>query len=294
MNSAFQPRTVYLGVLPGAVIGGLTLLVEKFASISANPMVGIIQRAVMILILPGLIGSTIISNNVHAFSLTVAAILNAIIYSAIGVLSSLFLTKMGRTKTLIVFGMLLVIRNSAAQNSQVDKFQVARQSYASGRYADAEKAFAEITREHPDNIAAQMYLGQTLFKEEKFAAAIIPYEKVLSLEKSGTKLTLTQHRILSDQLAMAYGVSGRSADAKALLQESVRTDPGYPLNYYNLACVSADEDDKAGVLKNLSLAFQHKDQMLPGEHMPDPASDPSFKKFAQDADFKTLLTRLGR
>jgi hypothetical protein len=92
---------------------------------------------------------------------------------------------------------------------------------------------------------------------------------------------------------MAYGISGRTSDSKALLQESVRTDPSYPLNYYNLACVSADENDKAGVLKNLSLAFQHKDQVLPGEQMPDPASDPSFKKYAQDADFKALLTRLG-
>jgi predicted Zn-dependent protease len=134
-----------------------------------------------------------------------------------------------------------------------------------------------------------MYLGQTLFKEEKFAAAIVPYEKVRALEKAGTKLTLTQHRILGDQLAMAYGISGRTSDSKALLQESVRTDPTYPLNYYNLACVSADENDKAGVLKNLSLAFQHKDQLLPGEQMPDPASDPSFKKYAQDADFKALL-----
>jgi predicted Zn-dependent protease len=180
-----------------------------------------------------------------------------------------------------------------AQKPEAEMLSDAQRLYDTGKLADAERSFAEITRQHPDNIAAQMYFGQTLFKEEKFAAAVVPYEKVRSLEKSGTKLTLIQHRILGDQLAMAYGISGRSADAKALLQESVRTDPGYPLNYYNLACVSADENDKAGVLKNLSLAFQHKDQVLPGEQIPDPASDPSFKKYAQDADFKALLARLG-
>ena len=188
---------------------------------------------------------------------------------------------------------LLAGLSAQAQKPEVEMLRDAQRLYDSGRFADAEKSFAEITREHPDNIAAQMRLGQTLFKEEKFAAAVVPYEKVRSLEKSGTKLTLIQHRILNDQLAMAYGISGRSADAKALLQESVRTDPGYPLNYYNLACVSADESDKAGVLKNLSLAFQHKDQVLPGEQMPDPAADPSFKKYAQDADFKALVARLG-
>ncbi len=180
-----------------------------------------------------------------------------------------------------------------AQGSETEAFKNAEGLYNSGKLPEAEKSFAGIVRDHPDNIAAQMYLGQTLFREEKFAAAIVPYEKVRALEKSGTKLTLTQHRILGDQLAMAYGISGRTADSKALLQESVRTDPSYPLNYYNLACVSADEGDKAGVLKNLSLAFQHKDQVLAGEQMPDPASDPSFKKYAQDADFKALLARLG-
>lgn len=182
---------------------------------------------------------------------------------------------------------------SAQGRPETDAFKNAEGLYKSGKWPEAEKSFAGIVHDHPDDIAAQMYLGQTLFREEKFAAAIVPYEKVRVLEKSGTKLTLTQHRILGDQLAMAYGISGRTADSKALLQESVRTDPSYPLNYYNLACVSADEDDKSGVLKNLSLAFQHKDQVLPGERMPDPASDPSFKKYAQDADFKALLARLG-
>lgn len=197
-------------------------------------------------------------------------------------------------RTMLATACLLAGLSAQAQQLESKMFRDAQLLYDSGKLANAEKSFAQITLEHPDNLAAQIYLGQTLFKEEKFAAAIAPYKKVRALEKAGTKLTLTQHRILNDQLAMAYGISGRSSDSKALLQESVRTDPAYPLNYYNLACVSADEDNKAGVLKNLSLAFQHKDQVLPGEQMPDPAADPSFKKYAQDADFKGLLTRLRR
>jgi predicted Zn-dependent protease len=183
---------------------------------------------------------------------------------------------------------------ASAQGPETDAVKNAQLLYNSGKWQEAEKSLVRIVRDYPDNIAAQMYLGQTLFREEKFAAAIVPYEKVRALEKSGAKLTLTQHRILGDQLAMAYGIGGRTSDSKALLQESIRTDPSYPLNYYNLACVSADEGDKSGVLKNLSLAFQHKDQVLPGEQMPDPTTDPSFKKYAQDADFKALIPRLGR
>ena len=179
-----------------------------------------------------------------------------------------------------------------AQGPETDDISNARKLYNSGKWSEAEKSFTSIVRAHPDNIGAQMFLGQVLFIEQKFSAAIAPYERVRGLEKEGTKLTLTQHRILSDQLAMAYGISGRTADSKALLQESVKTDPSYPLNYYNLACVAADEKDKAGVLKNLSLAFQHKDQVLTGEQMPNPASDSSFKKYAADADFKALVARL--
>jgi predicted Zn-dependent protease len=181
---------------------------------------------------------------------------------------------------------------ACAQVAEMDAFQSAKRLYQAGRLAEAEKSFREITLHDPSNVAAQMFLGQTLFREEKFAEAVKPYEAVRALEKSGAKLTLTQHRILGDQLAMAYGISGRTADSKAFLHELVHTDPEYPLNYYNLACVAADESDKPGVLKNLKLAFQHTDKVLPGEKMPDPASDPSFKKYVQDADFKALLTRL--
>ena len=125
-----------------------------------------------------------------------------------------------------------------AQNQNVDKLHEAKKLYAAGKLQEAETALLEITRHDPFDIAAQMYLGQTLFREEKFSDAIAPYEKVRVLEKGGAKLTLSQHRILGDQLAIAYGISGRTADSKALLRELVRTDPEYPLNYYNLACVA--------------------------------------------------------
>lgn len=199
-----------------------------------------------------------------------------------------------RVQSIVVMLCVLGMSSAQAQKTDTETFREAQHLYADKKLAEAEKSFSEIVRLHPSDVAAQMYLGQTLFEEQKYAEAIVPYEKVRALEKTGTKLSLTQRRILGDQLAMAYGLSGRTSDAKALLQGSVLTDPTYPLNYYNLACVAADEDDKPAVLKNLTLAFQHRDQVLQGEKMPDPASDPSFKKYAQDADFQALLGRLGK
>lgn len=175
----------------------------------------------------------------------------------------------------------LLVTGSAlayGQWAETDAFQNAKHLYQTGHLEEAERGFRELVHHDRSNVAAQMYLGQTLFGEGKFSEAIGPYEKARVLEEAGAKLTLAQHRILGDQLAMAYGISGRTAESKALLQELVRTDPEYPLNYYNLACLAAEEDDKPGVLKNLGLAFQHKDQILQGEQMPDPAADVSFKK----------------
>jgi|SRR5271165_4680134 len=81
-----------------------------------------------------------------------------------------------------------------AQRSEVDSFQNAKRLYDGGRLAEAERSFLEITRHDPSNIAAQMYLGQTLLREEKFAEAIAPYERVRVLERAGTPWTAVSGR----------------------------------------------------------------------------------------------------
>ena len=169
----------------------------------------------------------------------------------------------------------------------------ARQEYSAGKFTDAERDFRELTNRDPSNVESQVYLGQALFRQEKYAESVFPYEKARELEKGGSKLTSDQHRILVDQLAMAYGISGDLKKARALLESAIRDDPEYPLNYYNLACGYAEEGDKNKVLANLSLAFQHKEQVLKGEKMPDPRSDSSFKKYVRDEDFIKLMAKLG-
>jgi len=169
----------------------------------------------------------------------------------------------------------------------------AQREYRSQQYAAAESDLREITKRDPSNIYAQVYLGQALFRQEKYADAVAPYEKARELEKSGRKLSSDQHRILVDQLAMAYGISGDLKKARALLENAIRQDPEYPLNYYNLACAFAEEGDKGKMLANLSLAFQRKNNILKGERMPDPRTDSSFHKYVRDDDFTKLMKQLG-
>jgi tetratricopeptide (TPR) repeat protein len=169
----------------------------------------------------------------------------------------------------------------------------ARQEYVMGKFADAERDLREVVKRDPSDVDAQAYLGHALFRQEKYADAVVPYEKAHNLEASGRKLSPDQHRVLIDQLAMAYGISGDLKKSRALLESAIRDDPNYPLNYYNLACAYAEEGDKGKALTNLSLAFQHKDNILKGEKMPNPRTDSSFQKYVRDEDFIKLMTKFG-
>ena len=185
---------------------------------------------------------------------------------------------------------------SLAQNARISNEELSEQAmreYKAGKFAEAEHDFREILNHNPSNLEAQIYLGQSLFRQEKYSQAIAPYEKARDLEAAGVKLSSNQHRILVDQLVMSYGMSGDLNKARTLLESAIRQDPEYPLNYYNLACAFAEEGDKGGMLANLSFAFQHKDQIIKGEQMPDPRTDPSFEKYQQDPDFVALMKRLG-
>lgn len=68
----------------GALVGGLTGAVQTIEGISGNPVLAPLKDAAMVLIIPGLIGSTILSGNVHAFSLAFAIVINAVMYFTVG------------------------------------------------------------------------------------------------------------------------------------------------------------------------------------------------------------------
>jgi tetratricopeptide (TPR) repeat protein len=119
------------------------------------------------------------------------------------------------------------------------------------------------------------------------------YEKARELDAKAKTLSLTWRRVLVDELIPSYGISGNLKKAHALAEEAAMQDPDYPINYYNLACAFAEEGNKAKTLENISRAFQHKNNVLPGEQMPNPRSDDSFKNFLGDGDFIKLMQQLG-
>jgi Tfp pilus assembly protein PilF len=167
------------------------------------------------------------------------------------------------------------------------------QEFRNSDWPSAERDFREVVKRDPSHVFAHLYLGQTLFRQEKYAEAAASFQKTRDLQKSGKQLNATQDRILTDQLVMSYGVTGEMKKAHTLLDEAIAKDPEYPLNYYNRACAFAEEGDKSKALSNLEMAFQRKANVLKGEQMPDPRSDSSFQKYARDPDFASLMKKLG-
>ncbi|HUD23016.1 MAG TPA: hypothetical protein VMQ60_09255 [Acidobacteriaceae bacterium] len=76
MNS----RGTIIAFAVGGLLAAASLTVQQLSSISDNAVLGITQEAVMCLLIPGLIGSMVVSGNVHAFHLWVAAVINGLFY----------------------------------------------------------------------------------------------------------------------------------------------------------------------------------------------------------------------
>jgi len=172
-------------------------------------------------------------------------------------------------------------------------FSNALEPYGKKDYASAEAGFRAVTQKSPDLLLGHLYLGHCLFYQGKYADAIPEYERATSLAAAHGGLTQVNGRILSDQLGMAYALSGRLDDARKSFEATIKRDPDYPMSYYNLACTAAEQGDLDAAIANLKQGHARRQNVLPGEAFPDPRGDDSFKRYLDDAKFKAALAEMG-
>ena len=134
--------------------------------------------------------------------------------------------------------------------------------------------------------------GSYYYSKHDFEKAIGPYQKALDLEKGRRTLSKTLWKVLVDNLGMAYGISGDLDKAKETFAYGISKDPDYPMFYYNMACTYGEKDNMDKAIEYLKLAFDRRENMIPGEKMPNPATDSSFERFMQDEKFKAALKEL--
>lgn len=134
--------------------------------------------------------------------------------------------------------------------------------------------------------------GSLYFVQHNYAAAIAPYKAALDAEKQKRTLPRNLWLVLVDNLAMAYGITGDLDRVEETVNYGLSQDPTYPIFYYNLACVAAGRNDENKTMDLLRKAFSYKGNVIPGESMPDPGVDDSFKPFMTDQKFREFLKSL--
>jgi tetratricopeptide (TPR) repeat protein len=162
-----------------------------------------------------------------------------------------------------------------------------------------EPLFADVLKSvHIDTVQrSSMELveeASRLYLQHDYKGAIGPYSRALELEKVNPKLEKSFWYVLVDNLGMSYGITGDREKAKETFEYGVSKDPTYPLFHYNLACTYAEMGDATEAGNYLKKAFDYKANVLPGESMPDPRTDDSFKKLMKNKEFRELAETLAR
>jgi hypothetical protein len=174
-----------------------------------------------------------------------------------------------------------------------EDFEKGMAAYKTQDYANAEKSFRSVVGAMPDSAMAHLYLGHSIFYQERFRDSIPEYEKAMDLGIKSSHLELLNQRILNDQLGLAYGLSGRTQDARKHFEKAIAKDPDYPFYYYNLACAEAEMGDLDAALASLKKASEHRANFLPGESLPNPREDDSFKKYLGNPKFEATVKEIG-
>lgn len=134
--------------------------------------------------------------------------------------------------------------------------------------------------------------GSKAYLEGNFKQAIAPYQKALDREKANRTLGQSLWRVMVDNLGMAYGISGDLKKAKETFEYGLSKDPKYPMFLYNMACTYAEMNDVDKTIDYLKQAFENKENMIRGEHFPDPWTDDSFQRFMSNDRFVNTLKEL--
>jgi len=141
-------------------------------------------------------------------------------------------------------------------------------------------------------VLSLMQEGSEYFLNRDFEKAIVPYQKALDLEKEKRTLEKNFWYVLVDNLGMAYGITGDLDKAKEIFAYGIEKAPDYPMFYYNMACTYGEKNNMDKAIEYLKLAFDRRENMIPGEKMPNPATDSSFQRFVNDEKFIAALKEL--
>jgi tetratricopeptide (TPR) repeat protein len=146
-------------------------------------------------------------------------------------------------------------------------------------YAPAQEA------SEPSEVQTYFSEGSKYYLQQNYSEAAALYEKALTLEKQRRTLSQNYFRVLVDNLGMSYGISGKLPQAKATFEYGISQESEYPMFYYNMACTYGEMGKMNDAIAQLRLFYKYKANMIPGESLPDPMQDDSFRYFVDNKSF---------
>lgn len=133
--------------------------------------------------------------------------------------------------------------------------------------------------------------GSWCYNKDNFKPAIRFYSRALEKEKQNKVMPRTYWLVLVDNLGMSYGLSGDPDKAQEIFEYGLSEEPTYPMFYYNLACAYAEKKELDSALAVLEKAYLYEENMIPGEEIPDPYHDNSFKRYWNNKKFQASLEK---
>lgn len=133
-----------------------------------------------------------------------------------------------------------------------DDFRVIASDYVLlADYADAEKWFAEVTRQKPDDAMSWYLLGRAQYNEDHFTTAIASLERALALRP--------QYIEAENNLGLAYQGLNDPAHAMAAYRTAIAWQQDHPADaqpYLNLGSVLTDQNQPEQALPFLQTAVR--------------------------------------
>ena len=149
----------------------------------------------------------------------------------------------------------------------------------------------KIVNNYTPGLYENFLFANNFYNNSLYKKAIIYYKKILDSQKRKKTLPRTNMRVLINSLGISYGSIGKLHRSLNLFKYGISIDPVFPMYYYNMACAYARLDKMHLSIKNLILAFKYR-KKLKYNKIPNPMKDPSFKKFRNNSEFKSIVKKL--
>ncbi len=154
-----------------------------------------------------------------------------------------------------------------------------------------DKFVAELDSVYQEAALYCFIYGNEAYNKKDYQTAISAYTALMSMLIQ-VEMNHDYSIVAYDNLGMAYAMIGELEKAKYTFEQGVKFDPNYPNFYYNLGCYYAESGDFKSAVEYLEKSFARRSHVLPGESMPDPLTDDSFKKMLKDKDIRAKVEAL--